>query len=280
MRYWTTTKPPAGMAERYGLRISHAPPVAVPAAGADPADLASARNAAWETMRRILAKIEGGSTGVVLRHVCSGRTDFPQVLGGGRSWWAEWAKHLATELVQLADHELQAIGIDHATYPGRRMAEEVAWQREEIVQPILKATHEQGTRVGMYGHPKHSPTAWHWPWALAERVEQLYGPQQLPFEWDERALAWCIMPGQYRNHGGPPTTAEFISVLEWLRASGCRDVLVWSDPRDDDNGRPKTRPQDWHALLVAAAIMEGRRVTVHEYDPPAWLAELVEQRAG
>lgn len=256
MRYLTTTEPPQALVEDYGLRIEHAPPAFTKTID----DPAAAGRVLAKDVQEYAAQ---GYSAVTVRDIFNRRI---RPVTEQR----EWLERLCDSFVKWLSTNLDgitALPIDHARYPTRRTESEVDWMRETLVLPLQ----ELGVEVGLYGNPTDSPAVWTHPWELEDRVRALYGQWALPFDYQEGAIAWLLMPGQYRPGGPPPSVTEYIACLEYVAAQGINTVCVQSDPKNDAHGRPKTSPQDWHDFLTAAALLEGRRVEVPTWDPPAWI---------
>lgn len=258
MKYLTTTEPPAAIRDDYGLRIDWAPPVFCEA-NDDPAKAGQATAAAARD------RIRQGHPAITLRDVFNDRV---RPVKDNTDWWETFCEAFTRWLSIDAD-QIEAVCIDHARFGGaRRQPEWMDWMRVHLTLPLLNLS--ERVRVGMFGMPYDSPTVWTRPADYADAVTDKYGARPRPDDYDERAIAWTIMPGQHRD-GPPPTAAEFTAILDMLQSQGIDTVCVWSDPRKDAMGRPKTSPADWHDFLTAAAIVAGRRVTVPTWEPPAWL---------
>lgn len=252
MRYLTTATPPRAIVTDYGLPIGQARPVFVDR------EIETGQQAGLRLGRDILTEVKAGHDAIVLRNMFK-LADTPDA--ADREWWTGCCGALVNALMdEIAD--IAAIAIDHARYPGGATPEEKAWQDSLLVRPLKDLAIRLGVplRIGMYGHHERSPTVW----ASADA----YGWNDV---YARDVLAWAIMPGQHRRQAPPATAAEFAGVLEALRLRRVDTVCVWSDDRRDEFGRSRTKPQDWHALLTAVAIVEGRALDVMPWSPPSWL---------
>lgn len=260
MRYWTCAKPPAAIGEAYGISVEHLGEVTVPW------DIGNATESAVETANRCRRLvIEQSYEGFWLKNVMN---DAIVPVKDNRDWWVAWGQTFA-RVVATMGLPVRMWAVDHARYPGRRNEQD--WILESIVRPLREACEPVGGVVGMFGLSMvDAPTMWTTPKALVDDA----GHWPLAVE---RGAPWLMMPGQYRNALPRPTTPEFLSNVFHMRDLGYTELIVWSDPRDDAFGRPKTKPQDWHGLLTAAALMEGRAVDVREWSPPSWLPVIEEE---
>jgi len=263
MRYLTTTQPPAAITSDYGLQIEHAPPIFVLENAETP------EAAGLKLADDIGRAVRAGASAVTLRNVMREGDAWGGEIwddNGGYLWWQRCLTTAWESLSRMTDtlDALDAVAIDHARYTDWTSPDEKQWQREFAVVPLEQLE----IRVGMYGHHDHSPTVWTDAAAYRNmRFDGLDRPDTIP---------WLIMPGQWRQNGGPVSTAEFVGVIDMLDRYGFDCVCVWSDPRKDAMGNPKTRPQDWHAFLTAATLMSGRVVDVRKYQPPSWLPTIDE----
>lgn len=241
MRFLTTTRPPAGILD-HDLGIEWAPPVFF---RRDPGD---AEEAGAAVAAQILDAIRQGARSVTLRDWAN-ETVHP---AADRDWWDQ---AVATIAKILSDTEPIAVAVDHARYQGRRAPDEIAWQRSCLAPLAVWAD-----RWGVYGHHGDTPTVW------TSAADYAWLPH-----YDVEDIAWLLMPGQHRPSGSPPTVLEFAGVVDEITRTDIDTVCVWSDPGLDQFGRWKTRPDHWHALLVVAALVRGRRLDVPKIDPPSWL---------
>jgi len=264
MRYLLTTAPPPAIASDYGLNVEHAVPVFVPG------DEGNGNAAGVATATQLARACRAGASSVVLRNVMRNGDAWGGNIhedSDARMWWEAWASSfikMASTITDIVDR-IECVAIDHARYPTRREREEIDWLYHTIAAPLEKAL---DVRVGMYGLGSTSPTVW--------KDAPTFACMYRDVEWDPRMIPWTIMPGQWRPNGGTVTVTEFIGVLDYLKDEGFDTVCVWSDPRKDAMGNPKTKPQDWHAFLTAAVLMSGRVVDVRKYEPPSWLPPIDE----